>query len=403
MKRPTVLLVTQVYIPDFASVGQHLHDLSRELVARGRRVVVLTPSGGYDDPGRKFHFRETIDGVKIVRLPFCTFGKTPIIMRLLGGLSLVIQSMFMGLFVPGLTHILVSTAPPMAPLAALFIGLFRRVRVIYWVMDLNPDQLIAAGRMQESSCFVRLCEFMNRSFLRRSDSIVALDSYMAKRVEKKVLLADRMRIIPPWPYENQFASVKHAANPFRKQRCMDGKFVVMYSGNITPVHPIQTLLDAIKRLKKRKNLVFVFICAESPRNELDEFARANGIHNLVTLPYVPLDLTQYSLSAADLHVVTMGNNMVGVVHPCKVYGIMSVGRPFLVIGPKRSHLGEIYTTDSICWQVDHGDVEGTVHRILEAYALKKRDLRAMGNRARDIAMTRFSRKTLCAEFCKAFE
>ena len=46
----TVLVITQVYIPDPASVGQHLHDVSRELVKQGKRVVVFTPSGGYDEP-----------------------------------------------------------------------------------------------------------------------------------------------------------------------------------------------------------------------------------------------------------------------------------------------------------------------------------------------------------------
>ena len=45
----TVLVITQVYIPDPASVGQHLHDVSRELVKQGKRVVVFTPSGGYDE------------------------------------------------------------------------------------------------------------------------------------------------------------------------------------------------------------------------------------------------------------------------------------------------------------------------------------------------------------------
>jgi hypothetical protein len=42
------------------------------------------------------------------------------------------------------------------------------------------------------------------------------------------------------------------------------------------------------------------------------------------LPYQPLDQLAGSLSAADLHVVVMGNVFVGLVHPCKIYNILSV-------------------------------------------------------------------------------
>jgi hypothetical protein len=48
-----------------------------------------------------------------------------------------------------------------------------------------------------------------------------------------------------------------------------------------------------------------------------------------------------SLSAADLHVVVMGNEFVGLVHPCKIYNILSVAAPVLYIGPRPSHLSEI--------------------------------------------------------------
>lgn len=407
MRKSTVLIVSQVYIPDPASVGQHLHDLARELVSQNKRVIVFTPKGGYDDPSRKYQWREIINGVKVYRLPLCAFGKKSVMWRLLSGLSLSIQSMFLGLFVSNLTHILVSTAPPMSVISAQFICLFRKVKIVFWVMDLNPDQMIALGKLRQESIFVKIGDGINRLILRTADCVVALDTFMAKRLQGKIKdkagPLQNLRIIPPWPYENQLISINHETNNFRKNNSLDGKFVVMYSGNISSVHPIDTLLEAIVCLKEINEIIFLFIGGESARMKLDEFARAHGLSNLHTLPYVPLAETQYSLSAADLHVVTMGDSMVGIVHPCKVYGIMSVGRPFLAFGPKVSHIGEILDEAPIGWLIEHGNVDGAVQILKKAWSLPRDKWKSMGDMGRELVKEKYSRKVLCHRFCQFFE
>lgn len=397
-QKSTVLLISQVFAPDSASVGQHLQDLSRELVSKGKRVVVLTPRRGYDDPSLKYPWRETMDGIVVWRLPLCAFGKKPIFLRLLGGVSLVLQSMFLGLFIRGLTHVLISTVPPMSGLAARFIGIFRRIRIVYWVMDLNPDQMIVAGKLSDSSLLARFSEWINRLILRRANSVIALDSFMAERLKSKVKLDGKLAIIPPWPYDNQLVDIQHDQNPFRNKYGFGDRFVVMYSGNITEVHPLDTLLAAITRLKGDDRFIFLFVGSESARKRIDAFAADNKLKNVMTLAYVPLAETQYSLSAADLHIVTMGDNMVGIVHPCKVYGIMSVGRPFLAIGPKESHIGEILKAAPVGWLVSHGDVDGVVKTLEKAIALSHTERKIMGDRGRDLVMNKYSRKVLYGQF-----
>ena len=106
----------------------------------------------------------------------------------------------------------------------------------------------------------------------------------------------------------------------------------MYSGNHSPCHPLDTLLDAARALKERSEIVFCFIGGGSEQVKVREFA-AHTTDNVKCLPYQPLNELSSSLSAADLHVVVMGDEFVGIVHPCKVYNIMSVGAPALYIGP----------------------------------------------------------------------
>ena len=188
------------------------------------------------------------------------------------------KSMFLGLFVSNLTHVLVSTAPPMAIISAQFIRLFRKVKFIFWIMDLNPDQMVALGKLRQGSIFVKIGNGINRSVLRTADCVVALDTFMAKRLQDKVKdevgLLQNLQIIPPWPYENQLVSINHETNNFRKNNSLDGKFVVMYSGNISSVHPIDTLLEAIVCLKEINEIIFLFIGGDRKSTRLNSSHRS---------------------------------------------------------------------------------------------------------------------------------
>src|SRR5208337_1212869 len=88
--------------------------------------------------------------------------------------------------------------------------------------------------------------------------------------------------------------------------------------------------------------------------------------NLLCLPYQPLDQLAGSLSAADLHVVVMGDAFVGLVHPCKIYNILRVAAPVLYIGPRPSHLSEMLDElngEYPCASAAHGEVGGVVREI----------------------------------------
>ena len=53
------------------------------------------------------------------------------------------------------------------------------------------------------------------------------------------------------------------------------------------------------------------------------------------------DKLSASLLAADAQVVVMGDAMLGLVHPSKIYNILTVGAPVIYIGPEPSHVTEI--------------------------------------------------------------
>jgi len=138
-----ILMICQVYVPDPASVGQHLSDVAVEASRRGHQVEVITSARGYDDPRRAYPRRETIQGVEVHRIWVPPLGKASLMRRFIGQMVFLIQAFFAGLFTRHLSGVIVTTSPPMGSAIGVAIAFIHRVRLIYWVMDINPDQAIA--------------------------------------------------------------------------------------------------------------------------------------------------------------------------------------------------------------------------------------------------------------------
>jgi colanic acid biosynthesis glycosyl transferase WcaI len=114
----------------------------------------------------------------------------------------------------------------------------------------------------------------------------------------------------------------------------------------------------------------VFIGGGSEFRNVAAFAARHALNNVLCLPYQPLDALADSLSAADLHLVVMGDPFVGVVHPCKIYNILAVGSPCLYIGPLPSHVTELAQSlppGSISC-AGHGEVTAVLRHIRRAVA-----------------------------------
>jgi glycosyltransferase involved in cell wall biosynthesis len=257
--------------------------------------------------------------------------------------------------------------------------------------------------------------------------------------------------------DDYLETVPHAENPFRKAQGWDDKFVVMYSGNHSLVHPLDTLLDAAEQLKDDPRFVFAFIGGGKGKQAVEdrvaelkaercslngESAATNNkqqtTSNLISLPYQPLDQIKYSLSAADLHIVSLGDNMSGIVHPCKIYGALSIGRPVLTLGPKDSYLSDIVETEGrgqrtevssqtqnvgaslgctpatshqqsaishqslqakpVGWAIEHGDVTAAVAALKAAADQTQQERAAIGLRAKIVAEQNYNRQRLVERF-----
>ncbi len=399
----TILVLSQVYPPDPASVGQHMADVCAALAERGHRVIVATANRGYDDPSKRYQSREMRDGVDVRRVPFSSFGKSSIPLRALAMLFFMGWCLWYGLTTRKLSGILVSTSPPMCGLAAGIVHTLRRTPITYWVMDLNPDQMIELGKMKPSSPAARILNWIQKFVLKRAAHVVPLDRFMADRLWKKYDASDKATIMPPWPHEDVLDVVKHDENWFRDQHDLNERFVFMYSGNHGYSTPITTLLQAALKMQDDEHILFMFIGGGVGKKEVDDTIAHEKPRNIVSLPYQPFKDLRFSLSAADVHMVTVGANVVGVVHPCKIYGAMAVARPILLCAPDPCHASDIVRDRDAGWHISNGDVDGAVELCRKIAAMTNDELHAMGLRGQRFIADDMQKVALCGQFCDIVE
>ncbi|HEY3028286.1 MAG TPA: glycosyltransferase family 4 protein [Pyrinomonadaceae bacterium] len=405
-----ILLLNQCFRPDVVSTAQYLTDLATALTERGHSVTVVAGRRGYDNPDLRFSKRETWNSIRIIRLSTLGLGKKGRLHRALDFASFFVSCVMRLALLPRFDVVIALTSPPLISwLGAMFVRI-KGGRLLFWVMDLNPDEAIAAGWLKSNSVAARVLEWFLRSSMHHSAKIVVLDRFVKQRVLDKGIWEAKISIIPPWSHDrsndgSHDEAVRYdeqARNSFRNRHGLNGKHVVMYSGNHSPCHPLDSLLKAAASLREREDIAFCFVGGGSEQDKVRAFARVHELQNILCLPYQPLQDLSASLSAADLHVVVMGDAFAGILHPCKIYNILAVGCPFLYIGPNQSHITDLLShtgNQSPGYVAGHGDVKAIVGIILESAD------KASGKRAqlRTSLAGKFSRETVMPRLIEVIE
>jgi colanic acid biosynthesis glycosyl transferase WcaI len=401
-----ILLLNQCFYPDVVATAQHLTDLATELAARGHSVTVLTSDRGYDNPDLRFRKREEWRGITILRIPSLSLGKESKWRRGLNFGSFLVICALRLLFLQRFDTVVTLTSPPLISfLAALFVKV-KGGRLCFWIMDLNPDEAIAAGWLKSDSWATRLLQRMLDYGLHTAEHIVVLDRFVKERIQRRNIESTRISIIPPWSHSDVVHYSVSGRQAFRARHQLSEKFVVMYSGNHSPCHPLDTLLAAALNLRNRDEIVFCFVGGGSEQGKVREFAALHRLANVKCLPYQPLQHLSDSLSSADLHVVVMGDAFVGIVHPCKIYNIMAIGIPVLYIGPPTSHVTDlaIEFPANHFFSAAHGGQSCVVEHILEcANLLALSTLRTVGAAGESADRSAHSKEVLLPQLCSLLE
>jgi colanic acid biosynthesis glycosyl transferase WcaI len=401
-----ILAISQVYYPDTASVSQHLTDLLENLSNKGHDVTVFSSKRDYENSKINYPKYELINNVKIHRITNTGFGKKNKISRLIDFFTFNILIFFKLLFIKNnnCNLIIGMTSPPLLSYIGLKLAIFKKIKFVYWTMDLQPELSIVANYIKDGSKAAQLLQKRGDYIFKFSDKIITLDSFMEKHIINRIgNVKKKIDIIPVWPVLNKLYEGERLSNPFRVQNNFKDKIVIMYSGNHSVMHPLTTLLDAAVILLHDPRYLFVHIGGGVKLKEVIEYKEKYNLKNILTLPYQPREKIHISLASADIQVVSLGDNCTGFTHPNKIYGSMFVGKPILYIGPHDSHISEILDKCPGNISVRHGETNLLVESLISFANKSEQDINLIGHNNKIFANKFFHPKKLIKKMIKSIE
>ena len=378
MKRK-ILVIEQHFYPEVAATGQLLLDLCEDLVKAGYQVKVITGNPTeLHQKEIKIPRRENYQGIEIVRLKNSTLSKYNMAGRVINYLTFHLSIFFHIIFSKRPDLVLVLSNPPFISFHGLILKIFKKCKVIYNVQDLFPDLAVELGKLKNKP-FIFILKTLSKYIIRKMDKVIVVGECMERKIKEEVLKdtgreVDNVITIHNWADGGKLkvtgmvrAGVED--NYLKKEWGLEGKFVILYSGNIGYLHEFDTIISAAEDIQNKgyKDIFFVFIGEGIKKEYIRKKAEGGGLNNILFFPYQPREMLTYSLGVADVSLVTLVEGFEGMVVPSKMYGILASGRPMIGVVGRESEITEIISKGKCGRVAKIDDWEGLSKIIIEYY------------------------------------
>lgn len=338
MDKKKLLIYAHYYIPDTASTGQILRELAEGMLDKfDITVICVVPSylGTIEEKYKtQKYYQEEINDVKVLRIRVPEFRKTNKVSRVKNILSYFFGAMSATVKVGKMDYVLSISQPPiLGGLLGVWGKWVKHAKYIYNIQDFNPEQVLAVG-YTKSNFVTDVMMWLDKFSCRQSDLIITVGRDLVKTIEKRF----KGKKVPKTVMINNWIDEKeiYPLNPdnekvvtFKKKYGLDGKFVIMYSGNIGLYYDLENLIKVVGKFKDEKKVAFAFVGAGSVLDSLKEYKEKEQLDNVVFIPYQDKADLIYSLNAGDVHWCVNAKGIKGVSCPSKAYGIMATGKAII--------------------------------------------------------------------------
>lgn len=335
-----LLLLCPHFEPDLhAATGEVMSKFVHALHDRGHQIDVVTSLPWYQHHDVWPEWRETpwirrpwrtekTEFGRVVRVwPFPT-DKSNIPARAVGfgGFTGLVTAAALSL---GRPDVVMGMSPP------IFLGDAARVVARRWgipsvfnVQDIFPDVAIDLGALTNQRV-IALTQKYERSLYRRMDAVSVLSEDQAANVRAKMAPSEhnRVNIIHNFADTDKISVVAKAETIYRKENGLEGKKIVMYSGNVGLSQSFDLVHHASRAFADRPEVHFVINGEGAARPEVDHWA--SSCQNVTVTDFVPRDQVSDVLGSADIHLILLKTGLARSSTPSKLYGILAAGRPAL--------------------------------------------------------------------------
>lgn len=302
-------------------------DIINNFVDNGAEVELIT---GIVEP----NYADLNSKVKVKC--FLKYDNSSSIKRLLTWSVFTFLSFFYVLFKSRKKELIVITTPPFIVFVALLLKKIRNQKYHLIIWDLYPDVLVNFNVLSNESFAIRIWKKLNKNAFNNSENIFTLGKHLAVAIEKYT--SKQAIVIQNWTNTGFIKPINRDENLFLKKHNLLDSFVVMYSGNLGLTHNIEAIVDAAEILQSNSKIKFVIIGEGAKKEKIEKSVREKQLQNVLLLSYQEKEMLPYSLTAADIGVVTLSRGAESISVPSKTYYTLAAGAAVLALAEKESEL-----------------------------------------------------------------
>jgi len=329
-----ILIYSYNYHPEPIGIAPLMTELAEGLVKRGHEVRVVTGMPNYpqreiyDEYRGKWYITEQINGVIIQRSYLRIKSKPNLLDRLLLELSFVFTSLPQA-FKGTRPDVIILTVPPLfGTLPVTIFGWLYNCPVVLNVQDILPDAAVRIGLLK-NKWMIRTLAGLEKFAYRSAHTISVIADGFRENLVNKGVSASKIVCIPNWVNVNFICPLPKQNNSWISSHQLDGKFVVLYSGNIALTQGLETVIEAAVCLRHIKEIVFVIVGESIALQRLQKYCLLNGADNVLLLPLQPREKLPEMLAASDVGLIVQKRNVISFNMPSKIPLLLASGRPIV--------------------------------------------------------------------------
>ena len=389
-----ILIYSYNYHPEPIGIAPLMTELAEGLVERGHEVRVITGMPNYpqreiyDEYKGKWYVTEQKNGVTIQRSYLRIKSKPNLVDRLLLELSFILTSLPQAFNGQRPDVILLTVPPLLVSLPATLLGRLYKCPVVLNVQDILPEAAVRVGLM-ENKWMIRACETLEKFAYRNAQSISVIADGFCENLVNKGVSVKKIVCIPNWVNLNFIRPLLPENNSWRTAHQLNGKFVVMYSGNIALTQGLETVVAAAACLRHIKNIAFVIAGESIALAELQKYCLSCGADNVLLLPLQPREQLPEMLAAADVGLIMQKRNVISFNMPSKIPLLLASGRPIVGSVPATGTAAKAITESGGGIIVEPESPDALAAAVLDLYNNLAMAVQ-LGNKGRQFAVEYYS-------------
>lgn len=236
---------------------------------------------------------------------------------------------------------------------------------------------------------IRVFEALEKFAYRTANKISVISDGFVKNLVKKGVREDKIALIPNWVDVNFIRPLPKENNAFRIAHQLEGKFLVLYSGNIARTQGIETVIDAAARLQHIPDIVFAIVGEGKALHELEEYRQYLRANNVQLLPFQQRKDLPQMLAAADIGLVLQKENVIDFNLPSKIAVILASGRPIIASVPSSGTAAKVVKESGGGLVIYPEDADALAHTIKDLYVNREK-AQMLGQQGRRYAIEQYS-------------